>query len=52
MDFNNLIGCITTITNDNIVIDDSKFPIFDIQLDGDEFVDTELKTMVCASKTD
>lgn len=51
MDYNNISGCITTIENDSIKIDDSKFPIFALPLDGEEYNDTGLGVLVCATET-
>lgn len=48
MDYNKFIGCITTIEDDSIRIDDSKFPITPLPVVGEEFCGTELGTLVCA----
>ena len=49
MDYNNISGCITTIKDDTVIIDDSKFPILPLPLEGDKFCDMELGTLICSS---
>lgn len=49
MDYN-ISDCITTIKKEDIVIDETKFKIVPLELEGDEFADTELGTLVCDSK--
>lgn len=48
MDYNEVIGCITTTTDDVIKIDESMFPIFHLHVVGEEFCETELGTLICA----
>lgn len=51
MDYNNIIsGCITTINDDSIIIDDSKFPILDLPIIGEEFDSMELGVLICSSE--
>ena len=50
MDYNKITGCITTITDDTIKIDDSMFPIFPLPVVGEEFCGTELGTLICSSE--
>lgn len=47
MDYNKIAGCITNIEDDSIRIDDSKFPITPLPVIGEEFLGTELGTLVC-----
>lgn len=48
MGYNDVCACITTINDDSIKIDDSKFPMFPLPVIGEEFCDTELGTLICA----
>lgn len=50
MDYNKIIGCITTVDDDSIKIDDSKFPIIPLPVIGEEFSGTELGTLVCSTE--
>ena len=49
MDYNEVTGCITTINDDTIKIDDSMFPIFPLPIIGEEFCETELGILICSS---
>ena len=50
MDYSKIVGCITNIEDDSIRIDDSKFPITPLPVIGEEFLGTELGTLVCATE--
>lgn len=52
MDCNSISRCITTITDDTIVIDDSKFIFKPLPVIGEEYeeVDLEKGMLVCSSK--
>lgn len=49
MDYNEVTGCITTINDDAIKIDDSMFPILSLPVIGEEFCDAELGMLICSS---
>lgn len=49
MDYNNITGCITTIDDDTIRIDDSKYPITPLPVVGEEYLDEGLGILVCST---
>lgn len=50
MGYNQIIGCITSVNDDSISIDDSKFLLNPLPIIGEEFDETELKTLVCSTE--